>query len=355
MKRYKSQIAIIDVEGQKKINNTSVLIVGLGGLGCPVALQLALSGIGVIGIIDDDIISLTNLHRQILYQEGDIGKKKVEIAAQNLKKFNSEIEIQTYNCKFDEKNCLSLVKKYDYIVDASDNFQTRYLINDACFFEKKPLISGSVFQFEGRIMTFNDGSSCFRCFQSSANMNVQSCSEGGVINMVTGMIGSMQAMEVIKLILDRGKNSINIVTKFDALTNEIKKFKLYKNENCKLCSGNPEILGVKMINMYCDKDNDSLILKMGNFLKNRDQYWVLDVRNKEERMIDGIIDGDFWLQLDILYQDPDKLEEFRDKRIVIYCHSGIRSLSAAKFLKENKFEKVQSLEGGIKLYNLKKN
>ena len=110
-----------------------------------------------------------------------------------------------------------------------------------------------------------------------------------------------------------------------------------------------------MINMYCDKDNDSLILKMGNFLKNRDQYWVLDVRNKEERMIDGIIDGDFWLQLDILYQDPDKLEEFRDKRIVIYCHSGIRSLSAAKFLKENKFEKVQSLEGGIKLYNLKKN
>ena len=357
MERYKSQIAMIEIDGQKKIKNSSVLIVGLGGLGCPVALQLALAGIGTLGIMDDDVVNLTNLHRQILYNEGDIGKNKVEIATKNLTKFNSNININSYYERLNEKNCIHLIKKYDYIIDASDNFQTKYLLNDACFFEKKPLISGSVFQFEGRLMTFMNNHKenlCLRCIQPFVNTNTQSCSDGGIIGMVTGIIGSMQAMEIIKLILERGENLINTLTQFNALNNTIKKFKLHKDENCELCGNNPTLKNVKMMNMNCTKNDIELILKMDDFLKNPYEYCVVDVRTKEERIMDGIIDGDFWLQLDLLYQNPQELEKFQDKNIVIYCHAGVRSLAATQFLKENGFKKVQSLDGGIKLYNSKK-
>jgi molybdopterin/thiamine biosynthesis adenylyltransferase/rhodanese-related sulfurtransferase len=354
MERYKSQISMIGIEGQRKINESSVLIIGLGGLGCPIALQLALSGVGVIGIVDDDIVSLSNLHRQILYQEFDIGKKKVEVAVNNLKKFNSSIEIRFYNKRLNEKNCLDLIKNYDYIVDASDNFQTRYLLNDACFFEKKTLISGSVFQFEGRLITFTENSACLRCIQPIANMSTQSCSDGGIMNMITGVIASMQVSEVIKLILKKGENSINVLTKFDALKNEIKKFKILRDENCELCSVNSKIKGIRMIDMNCGKDEKSLIIEIDEFLKNRDKYFLIDVRTKEERVIDGIINNDFWFQLDLLYQDLSKIENLKDKEIVIYCHAGVRSLSAAKFLKDNGFQKVQSLNGGIRVYNTKK-
>ncbi len=343
---------MIGINGQEKIKNSSVLIVGMGGLGCPVALELVLTGVGRIGIIDDDVVSLTNLHRQILYNECDIGKKKVLVAAQNLKKFNSNVKIEAYDDRLNEKNCFDLIEKYDYIVDASDNFQTRYLLNDACFFAKKTLISGSVFQFEGRLMTISHGSACLRCVQPLANMATQSCSDGGIMNMITGMIGSMQALEVIKLILRKGENSLNFLTKYDGLTNQIKKFKLKRDENCELCSKNSKIKGVKMIDISCDKKDENMILKMENFLKNRDEYFILDVRAREERVIDGVIEDDFWLQLDFLYQNPDEIREHENKKIVIYCRSGVRSLSAAKFLQESGFKNVWSLDGGIMLYNL---
>ena len=349
LERYQSQIAMIGIDGQEKIKNSSVLIVGLGGLGCPASLQLALAGIGTLGIMDSDVINLTNLHRQILYNEGDIGRNKVQIATKNLTKFNSHININPYDERLNEKNCIHLIKKYDYIIDASDNF--------ACFFEKKPLISGSVFQFEGRLITFmNDDkqNSCLRCMQPLVNTKTQSCSDGGIIGMVTGIIGSMQAMEVIKLILKIGENSINTLTQFNALHNTIKKFKLHKDDNCELCGKNPTLKNVKIMNINCTTNDIKLTLQMDDFLKNPDEYCVVDVRTKEERIMDGIIDGDFWLQLDLLYQNPQELKKFTNENIVIYCHAGVRSLAATQFLKENGFKNVQSLDGGIKLYNSKK-
>jgi adenylyltransferase/sulfurtransferase len=358
LKKYKAQIAIpeIGIIGQKKLLNSSVLIIGLGGLGCPIATQLTAAGIGKIGIVESDIVEETNLARQILYKPSDIGEKKIEIAYKNLKQINPDIEIIKHECFLNEENYQDIIKKYDVIIDCTDNFQTRYLINDACYFLKKPLISGMVFQFEGRMILFNFQKSqtpCFRCLYPIFNNQVQSCSNGGVTNMITGMIGSMQANEAIKFILNiNNDRDQTFLIKYDSLNNEFKKIELSKNNECELCSKNNTINKVKKMIINCKQNTNCSIEQLIECISNKKNLIILDVRTPEERIDDGVIPNDIHIQLDYLQNNLDKIEKFKDELIIVYCRSGVRSASAMHFLKDQKFHNVLNLDGGIKAYNL---
>ena len=236
--RYARQISLkkIGAVGQKKLLKSKVLIVGAGGLGSPISMYLTAAGIGNLGIIDGDTVDISNLHRQILFKTSDIKKKKASTAAQKLKTMNPSIKIISYNKKLNKKNIYKIAKGFDVIVDGSDNFETRYLINDFCYNNQKILVSGAVSKFDGHIYTFNfkRDTPCLRCFMPNVNQNeVMDCESDGIIGTLTGVIGSIQANEVIKEILDIGQSLCGYILIINTLNLSFRKVKLYKNSECK--------------------------------------------------------------------------------------------------------------------------
>jgi molybdopterin/thiamine biosynthesis adenylyltransferase/rhodanese-related sulfurtransferase len=358
--KYKAQTAIEEIgeKGQKKLLESSVLIVGLGGLGCPASIQLAATGIGKIGIVENDLVEETNLARQIIYTPSDIGEEKIEVAYETLQKINPDIQIIKHKCFLNEKNCKEIIQQYDVILDCTDNFQSRYLINDTCYFLKKPLISGMVYQLHGRMVMHNfqkANTPCARCIHPTHDRQAQSCSEAGVTNMITGIIGSMQANETLKFLLDMNiNNDSTFLINYDSLNNTLKKIELSKNDECNLCGLNKTINEIKIIQQNCSNNLNCSMEQFIQFEKNKDDFILLDVRTSEERIVDGIITNDIHIQLDYLHISLDKIEKYLNKRMIIYCRSGIRSMSAVQFLKEQNFTNVLNLEGGIKAYNLYK-
>ncbi len=239
LKKYSRQIILknIGVLGQKKILNSKVLIVGVGGLGCPVAEFLTRSGIGIIGIVDHDLVSLSNIHRQSLYNEKDLDKFKVKVAQKKLKKINSKTKVKTYNFKLDRKNFIKIIKDYDYIVDGTDNFETKFLINDVCIKYKKFLVTGAISKFDGHIFSFNFNNKkdpCLRCFYQEESIadDVLNCEYEGILGTVAGIIGIMQANEILKNILDIGKNLNGLILIIDLLNINLRKVKLNKRKKC---------------------------------------------------------------------------------------------------------------------------
>lgn len=365
--RYKAQIAIpeIGLPGQKKLSNASVLIIGMGGLGCPIALQLVTAGIGTVGLMDADIISESNLARQILYSEKDIGESKIQTANEYLKRMNSQVRIVLHDCFLNKKNCAEILPNYDVIVDASDNFSTRYLLNDACFLLKKPLVSGMVFRFEGRLLYFdfrNKAAPCLRCLHPSFDNQVQSCSMGGVTNMITGMIGSLQANEVLKFIIGIDQNDETFLLKYDSIKNEMKKIRLIRDLDCQLCSEKSSTFNVEKISMnlnYDTKKEDNSNISDGSLICDMEEFRaiqqsnkkivILDVRNPEELIIDGEIPNNINIPMDFLERDSE-MQLNQDDEIIIHCRSGIRSLYATQTLRTLGFTNVRSLEGGIMKY-----
>lgn len=350
MNRYSSQIAIPEIGelGQQKLLKASVLIIGLGGLGCPIALQLVAAGIGKIGLVDGDIISLSNLSRQLLYSEDDIGKSKLEIAFQNLTKINSETKIIRHDCFLNQENTNKILSQYDIVVDASDNFTTRYLINDNCYLLKKPLVTGMVFQFDGQMIFFDfrkEDIPCLRCLHPTFDTQTLSCAVGGVTNMIAGIISSMQANEVLKCIIGLSTDSATYLIKLDSMKNRMKKIKLTKDINCQLCNQKKNIFKVEMMKNNQQNEQKS-ICTMNEFKKIMSKkIMILDVRNPEELITDGKIPASINIPLANLIDRHDTLN--KNDEIIIYCHSGIRSLKAVHILKELGFEKVRSLENGI--------
>jgi sulfur-carrier protein adenylyltransferase/sulfurtransferase len=346
MDRYQRQIQLTEVgsKGQLKLKKASVLVVGAGGLGCPILMYLAAAGVGRLGIVDHDIVALSNLHRQVLYTESDIGNSKCEVAKIRLAQMNSEISIETYPVQLTHKNVEEIFASYSIIVDGTDSFQCRYLINDACVLFKKPIVSGAVQSFEGQVSIFNSqGSGCYRClFPSPPPPELSpNCSEAGILGVLPGWVGMTQANEVLKLILNIGELLTNKLLMMDALDNKIRILPFTKNSHCECCGSSPKILTLadsKIImenQMNCSTIPTITLDKLKEKLKTPDQLLLVDVRTEPEAA-EGMIPHAKNIPLDTL-ENSTVISQLKaaasGKELILYCRSGSRSLRACEILK----------------------
>jgi len=255
IQRYQRQIIMPEVGsiGQRRLLNASVLLVGAGGLGSPAALYLAAAGIGKVGLVDFDVVDTSNLHRQILHGHKDVGRPKVESGGDRLRDINPDVEVVGFNEPLSSENAFDIIRPFDIVVNGSDNFPTRYLVNDACFFLKKPLVDGGIFRFEGQATVYLPGKGCYRCLYPAPPPPgaVQSCAEAGVLGVLPGIIGSIQAVETIKLILGEGTTLVNRLLLFDSLAMEFREVKLRRDPNCPVCGDDPGITALIDYEDFC--------------------------------------------------------------------------------------------------------
>jgi molybdopterin/thiamine biosynthesis adenylyltransferase/rhodanese-related sulfurtransferase len=351
LQRYARHFPIIGLQGQQKLSQAKILCIGAGGLSCPALLYLTAAGVGTIGIIDDDKIELSNLQRQILFGQQDIHSSKVNVAAARLKQQNDAIQIHAHHKKLNDDNAHDLVKDYDVVIDGSDNYKTRYLINDVCHQQKKPLISASIFQFQGQcsVFNYNDGP-CYRCLYECPPPDdiVADCAQGGVLGVLPGIMGTIQATEAIKIILTLGEVLSHRLLIFDALKMQFKEYSIHKNKMCPLCHG-----GELSTHLFLNKNENATITtqeitpqELYKLLNENKSVFLLDVREPFEREICHI--GGEHIPVNNL--QAEQLNIPKDNLIVVYCKTGKRSRSAATQLKQSGFQYVVSLEGGIKAW-----
>jgi adenylyltransferase/sulfurtransferase len=357
--RYSRHLIMPEVgmEGQLKLKNSKVLLIGTGGLGAPLGLYLAAAGVGHLGLVDFDVVDFTNLQRQVTFGSDDVGKPKTAAAQARLANLNPDIQIETFEIKLTSENALELFKNFDIIVDGTDNFPTRYLVNDACILLGKPNVYGSIFRFEGQVTVFGmpDGP-CYRCLYPEPPPPglVPSCAEGGVLGVLPGIVGSIQAMETIKLILATGESLKGRLLLFDALAMKFRELKLRKNHSCPMCGDHPTI--TKLIDYYefCGVRGEEAPgpdvqvpeitpRDLKSRLDRGDDLFILDVREPHEFRICNL-NG----HLIPLGELPRRVHELDSSReIVAHCRSGKRSAEAVDFLSKAGFRKISSLRGGI--------
>jgi sulfur-carrier protein adenylyltransferase/sulfurtransferase len=357
--RYSRHLIMPEVgmDGQLKLKQAKVLTIGTGGLGAPLGLYLAAAGVGQIGIVDFDSVDMTNLQRQILFSSSDVGRPKIAAAAERLRGLNPGIKIDQHETRLTSENALELFKDYDIIVDGTDNFPTRYLVNDACVLLKKPNVYGSIFRFEGQITIFGfpDGP-CYRCLYPEPPPPglVPSCAEGGVLGVLPGIVGAIQAAETLKLILGKGEPLVGRLLLFDALAMRFRELKLRKNLDCPACGTHPTITELIDYAEFCGIRGEEAPAPQLNVpeitpreLKARldrgDDLFILDVREPHEYQISNL--GGYLLPLGDLSRRVNELDSSRE--IVAHCRSGKRSREATEFLRKAGFRKVLNLKGGI--------
>lgn len=357
--RYSRHLIMPEVglEGQLKLKNAKVLLIGTGGLGAPLGLYLAAAGVGKLGLVDFDVVDFTNLQRQVTFGTSDVGKPKSEAARARLSNLNPDIQIQAFETKLTSDNALQLFQDFDIIVDGTDNFPTRYLVNDACILLGKPNVYGSIFRFEGQVTVFGTpGAPCYRCLYPEPPPPglVPSCAEGGVLGVLPGIVGSIQAMETIKLILGAGSSLAGRLLLFDAMGMTFREFKLRKNSNCPICSEKRTIH--KLIDYYefCGvrgeeapapdlKVPEITPVELKARLDRKDDLFILDVREPHEYQICNL-NG----HLIPLAELPKRVHELDTSReIIAHCRSGKRSAEAVDFLRKAGFRKILNLKGGI--------
>jgi sulfur-carrier protein adenylyltransferase/sulfurtransferase len=355
LQRYSRHLIMPEVtsEGQSRLKAARVLCIGAGGLGSPAALYLAAAGVGTLGIVDFDDVDLSNLQRQILHGTKDIGRSKLESARDRLRDINPEIEIELHECRFSSENASQLVTQYDLVVDGSDNFPTRYLSNDVCVFARKPNVYGSVFRFEGQTTVFAphlDGP-CYRCLfpEPPPPDSVPNCAQAGVLGVLPGIIGMLQAIEAIKLIVGIGEPLVGRLLHFDALKVKFRELNLRRDPECPVCGENPTIFSPIDYDQFCGARDEAAIPTMsGHELKRkmdaREPFELIDVREAFEYEI-ARIDGAKLIPLGEIAERADELP--RERPIVVHCHSGQRSAQAVRLLQQRGFDKVYNLEGGI--------
>jgi len=356
--RYSRHLIMPEVglEGQRKLKSASVLIVGAGGLGTPSATYLAAAGVGRIGILDYDTIERSNLHRQVLYSEDDVGKSKADVARERLLRVNPNISVEVHKVKLDSSNALEILRNYDVILDGTDNFPTRYLVNDACVLLGKPNVYASIFRFEGQASVFfaKEGP-CYRCLYSEPPPPgmVPSCAEGGVLGVLPGVMGTIQAAETIDLILGKGRPLIGRLLLFDALDMSFRELKLKKNPKCSICGPNPTVTRLIDYEAFCGVSEEispefevSPKTLKGWMDDGRDVV-TLDVREPFEHEINQV-PGSKFIPLAEL---PERVNELNTaSSIVVYCHTGARSAQAVRFLNSMGFKKAKNLKGGIRAW-----
>ena len=355
LQRYSRHLIMPEVtsEGQSRLKAARVLCIGAGGLGSPAALYLAAAGVGIIGIVDFDDVDLSNLQRQILHGTKDIGRGKLESARDRLHDINPQIELELHNCRFSSENAPQLVSRYDVIVDGSDNFPTRYLSNDVCVFARKPNVYGSVFRFEGQTTVFAPhlGGPCYRCLfpEPPPPESVPNCAQAGVLGVLPGIIGMLQAIETLKLILGIGEVLVGRLLHFDALKVKFRELNLRRDPQCPVCGENQTIFSPIDYEQFCGVGDEGAIPGMSpHELKRRmdtgDPFELIDVREPFEFEIARIA-GAKLIPLGEIAERLDELE--REKPIIVHCHSGKRSAQAVRLLQQHGFAKIYNLEGGI--------
>jgi molybdopterin/thiamine biosynthesis adenylyltransferase/rhodanese-related sulfurtransferase len=357
--RYSRHLIMPEVgmEGQLKLKQAKVLCIGTGGLGAPLGLYLVAAGIGRIGLVDFDSVDFTNLQRQVLFGTTDVGRPKIEAAADHLRNLNPEIQIDTYETRLTSENALDLFKDYDIIVDGTDNFPTRYLVNDACVLLGKPNVYGSIFRFEGQITIFGaPGGPCYRCLYPEPPPPglVPSCAEGGVLGVLPGIVGTIQAAETLKLIIGKGEPLIGRLLLFDALAMKFRELKLRKNVECPVCGDHPTVTKLIDYAEFCGIRGEEAPAvpttvpeitprELKARLDHGDDIYILDVREPHEYQICNI--GGHLIPLGDLSRRVNELDSSRE--IVAHCRSGKRSAEASEFLRKAGFRKIWNLKGGI--------
>src|SRR5246127_5400034 len=358
IQRYSRHLIMPEVgmEGQLKLKAARVLCIGAGGLGSPLALYLGAAGVGTLGIVDFDVVDYTNLQRQIIHSTADVGRKKLDSAAEKLKSINPFLNIRKFDTRLSSENALEIFRDFDIIADGTDNFPTRYLVNDACVLTGKPNVYGSIFRFEGQASVFaTEDGPCYRCLYPEPPPPglVPSCAEGGVLGILPGLVGVMQATEVIKLILGVGEPLIGRLLLIDALEMKFRELKLRKNPDCPACGTHPTVTELIDYNEFCGIRGEEKPVETGipemqvEELKRRldagENLFVLDVREPHEYLICNI--GGHLIPLGDL---PKRLSELDSSHeIVAHCRSGVRSAKAVGFLQQSGFSKVHNLAGGI--------
>ncbi|MBI4465623.1 MAG: molybdopterin-synthase adenylyltransferase MoeB [Acidobacteria bacterium] len=357
--RYSRHLIMPEVgmEGQLKLKKAKVLLIGAGGLGSPLSLYLAAAGVGTLGLVDFDVVDFTNLQRQVVHSTPDVGRPKLESAKDRLHSLNPNIEIATYETQLSSANALELFREYDIIADGTDNFPTRYLVNDACVLLDKPNVYGSIFRFEGQASVFavQEGP-CYRCLYPEPPPPglVPSCAEGGVLGILPGLIGVIQATEVVKLILGNGTPLIGRLLLVDALEMKFRELKLHKDPECPICGPHRTIHLLIDYHEFCGirpepppsglSEYEIEPAELKKKMDRNDDFFLLDVREPHEVQICSIPGS----RLIPLGQLPARVHELNSAdEIVAYCRSGQRSGKAVDFLKTSGFRKIKNLRGGI--------
>src|SRR5436309_2713587 len=355
LQRYSRHLMMPEVtpDGQRRLKAARVLCIGAGGLGSPAAVYLAAAGMGTIGIVDFDDVDLSNLQRQILHGTKDVGRDKLESARDRLHDINPEIDVQLHKCRFSSENAPQLVSGYDVIVDGSDNFPTRYLSNDVCVLARKPNVYGSVFRFEGQTTVFAPhlGGPCYRCLfpEPPPPDSVPNCAQAGVLGVLPGIIGMLQAIEAIKMIVGVGESLVGRLLHFDALKVKFRELNLRRDPGCPVCGENPTIFSPIDYEQFCGVRDEGEISEMSpHQLKRKidagEPFELIDVREPCEYEI-ARIDG---AKLIPLGEISERLDELSGERpIVVHCHTGKRSAQAVRLLQQRGFANVYNLEGGI--------
>ena len=356
--RYSRHLIIPDVgmDGQLRLKNASVLLIGTGALGSPSALYLAAAGVGRLGLVDADVVDASNLQRQILHGESWVGKPKLESAAARLREVNPHIQVELHPVRFTPENAMEIAASYDIIVDGSDNFPTRFLTNDTAFLLKKPLVYGAIHRFEGQAGVFAPhlGGPCYRCLLPNMPPpgSVPSCQEAGVLGVLPGIIGSLQAMETIKLILGIGKVPLGKLTVYDALNSVFRVLTLRRDPTCRLCGDHPEISSISNsetnASATCEINTDHMdsitTSELREILAGDFQDLLIDVREPDEYAI-AHIKGSRLIPLKTL---PENLASLPiDREILVHCKAGGRSAKAVQLLLDSGFTRVKNVAGGM--------
>ncbi|HMU74625.1 MAG TPA: molybdopterin-synthase adenylyltransferase MoeB [Elusimicrobiota bacterium] len=351
----------VGVEGQEKLVDAKVLLIGAGGLGTPNALYLAAAGVGHMTLVDFDTVDHTNLHRQVIHGTGDVGKLKVESARETIRDINPNVNVKTYNTPFTRDIALDLIGQHDIVVDGTDNFQTRYLTNDACVFLKKPNVYASIFRFDGQATVFKPGdpeSPCYRCLypEPPPPGEVPSCAEGGVLGILPGLVGLIQATEAIKLILGKGRSLVGRLLLFNALEMTFDEVKIRRNPKCPVCGDKPTIKELIDYDQFCGigRGNEGAaaangsaeitVKQLADRLNRKDKFVLIDVREPNEWDI-ARIPGAKLLPLSEIAERANELDTADD--IVVHCKSGVRSQKAIGVLKQLGFRRLTNVKGGI--------
>jgi adenylyltransferase/sulfurtransferase len=359
--RYSRHLIMPEVgmEGQLKLKGASILLVGTGGLGAPLGMYLAAAGIGRIGLVDFDVVDATNLHRQVIHGTKDVGRKKLDSAADTIADINPNVKIDKYDVLLTSQNAMEICAPYDIIIDGTDNFPTRYLVNDVCVLLKKPNVYGSIFRFEGQATVFaTDGGPCYRCLYPEPPPPglVPSCAEGGVLGILPGTIGLIQATEAIKLILGVGETLKGRLVLYDALSMKFRELKLRRNPECPVCGDHPTVTQLIDYEQFCGlpqhegpaapevNEGDVDPVEVKKMLDRGDDFQLIDVRESHEYLIASIPTAKL-IPLGEVGKRAVELD--KSKLIVMHCKMGGRSAKAVAQLKELGFTKVRNMTGGI--------
>jgi adenylyltransferase/sulfurtransferase len=363
--RYRRHLTLpeIGLEGQLALLRARVVLIGAGGLGCPLAQYLAAAGVGTLGLVDFDRVDASNLHRQVLFGTADVGRSKTEVAAERVAAMNPDVSVERHDVRLTSANAMEILAAYDVVIDGTDNFPTRYLTNDACALLGKPNVHGSIFRFDGQATVFDTRHGpCYRCLfpEPPPPGSVPSCAEGGVLGVLPGLIALIQATETVKIVTGIGEPLYGRLLQYDALRMQFQEFRLRKDQECPVCGPRPSVTELIDYEGFCgipaavERGGEVVQVSAVEAAARRaggEAFLLLDVREPAEyekaRIEDSVL-----IPLGELEGRIDELAGWRDRQIVVHCHHESRSMTACKMLRAKGFEKVENLTGGIEGWSL---